>query len=114
MSEGNDISEFEETIECEDGETSNIELSEVNVIPFHLIKLPSPESNHVETVLSEDVELEGLPATEVEISEADMRSYNFEGTLVRGKYSKYYRQTYRPAWENMSDFKGKPSQIGWI
>lgn len=106
MSEGNDISEFEETIECEDGETSNIELSEVNVIPFHLIKLPSPESNHVETVLSEDVELEGLPATEVEISEADMRSYNFEGTLVRGKYSKYYRQTYRPAWENMSDFKG--------
>ncbi|XP_030765851.1 uncharacterized protein LOC115889890 isoform X2 [Sitophilus oryzae] len=71
------IIEEEEAQESED--LQDIESgSHINVIPLHLIKV----SNRVQ------------PTSE-----------QF-ATVVRGKYSKYYKQTYRPAWEQMPDFKG--------
>lgn len=49
-------------------------------------------------------ELEEIPVTLDESAYETLSLNNSNSIAVRGKY---YKQTYRPAWEQMPDFKGK-------
>lgn len=91
--------ETEEIQDIEDG-------THLNVIPFQLIKLAgNVESEVVEVeqnVSQQCLEVSSKPGPPV-----------FD-TAVKGKYSKYYKQTYRPAWEHMPDFKGNVSLLKYL
>ncbi|KAL1516689.1 hypothetical protein ABEB36_000569 [Hypothenemus hampei] len=86
------IEDGEENLD-QDHEEDN-EQDHVNVVPFRLIRLTSDDGEFV-IEKDEDESVSGL----------DNIHGKFD-TKVRGKYSKYYKQTYRPAWEHMPDFKG--------
>ncbi|ENN71018.1 hypothetical protein HUJ04_003370 [Dendroctonus ponderosae] len=106
MENENQISQLIDDDECDEGlETEEIQEVEVgrhlNVIPFRLIKLGGDVDMDSELVENEGNSSEN----NVEIA-SNSYSQNQFHTAVKGKYSKYYRQTYRPAWELMPDFKG--------
>ncbi|XP_076265047.1 uncharacterized protein LOC143199145 isoform X2 [Rhynchophorus ferrugineus] len=80
MDNVDEVNQIIEEEEVEDaGDLQEIDAgSHINVIPLHLIKVGNkPQSTSAQFA-----------------------------TVVKGKYSKYYKQTYRPAWEQMPDFKG--------
>ncbi|KAJ8985544.1 hypothetical protein NQ317_019927 [Molorchus minor] len=65
------------------------------------------ESEEIEQVDegSHDSEINVIPVQLVETYEAvSLQSPSNSSNITRGKY---YKQTYRPAWEHMTDFKGK-------
>ncbi|XP_066261070.1 uncharacterized protein [Euwallacea similis] len=90
--------ECAQSLECEDQEIGEVEAEDV--VPFHLIKI---QVGSIDTNIKEDGEYQSymsLPDI------PDSKRFTQYNTSVKGKYSKYYRQTYRTAWELMPDFKG--------
>ncbi|XP_018567686.1 uncharacterized protein LOC108908220 isoform X2 [Anoplophora glabripennis] len=64
------------------------------------------ESEEVEQVVDEeshDSEINVIPVQLVESYDVTLTSPSNSSNISRGKY---YKQTYRPAWEQMPDFKG--------
>lgn len=106
MENENQISHLIDDDECDEDldteETQELEVGgHLNVIPFRLIKLAGNmemDSNLVEN--------ETNSSENNEETASHSYSQNQFHTAVKGKYSKYYRQTYRTAWEIMPDFKG--------
>lgn len=60
----------------------------------------------VNIITFEDYEHDG------ELHEADVQQVQDNSTLVLVSKTKYYKQTYRRAWESMPDFKGTFYTLG--
>lgn len=72
------------------------------------------EHEQIETEEQQETEFNVIPVQLVESYEGvalASASNTTNLTLVKGKY---YKQTYRPAWEQMPDFKGAKKSCGCI
>lgn len=68
----------------------------------------SEHSQGAEEEASASPELEEIPVTLDESAYETLSLNSSNSIAVRGKY---YKQTYRPAWEQMPDFKGKCQEL---
>lgn len=70
--------------------------------------MQSEDQQHVEQIVDEEdsqtCEVNVIPVQLVQTYTTEEISSPSRSSIVRGKY---YKQTYRPAWEMMPDFKGK-------